>query len=437
MKIKSIFGVILVNVIGSQIKQIRMKLNMTQGELADGICSRSYISQLEMGYSLPLPDLLTKIAERLQVPMSELYEDCNREEVIKVNIHRNIRGLIANIEVCDWKKAHKYLFRLSDVQLNQEEKSIYVWGKGALARSEQHFYQSAAYFLESIELVREARDPDPLLLIRPLTSLGELYASIEQPEKAISHLYEAQKLALQHDIHGIPLVTLYYALGYMHERLGEYHSGLERFRQAEKLNIGYSSLYKSGDIYMGIGVCLRHLKQYEEAEQANRKALNILEYYNDPKKEARIAGVNNNLGIIYRCTEKYDLAISHLQKAIEIHKRIGSIHWLNNSCIELAKVYNQLGRYEEAKSICEEVIVNYTTEHILAEAYLTIADSLCHVGEKSQALDSIENALAYFSRKPNNRFFVKASSLATKMALLFGEEVTHIYDKYLAAPGVK
>ena len=342
------------NVIGSQIKQIRMKLNMTQGELADGICSRSYISQLEMGYSLPLPDLLTKIAERLQVPMSELYEDCNREEVIKVNIHRNIRGLIANIEVCDWKKAHKYLFRLSDVQLNQEEKSIYVWGKGALARSEQHFYQSAAYFLESIELVREASDPDPLLLIRPLTSLGELYASIEQPEKAISHLYEAQKLALQHDIHGIPLVTLYYALGYMHERLGEYHSGLERFRQAEKLNIGYSSLYKSGDIYMGIGVCLRHLKQYEEA-----------------------------------------------------------------------------------KSICEEVIVNYTTEHILAEAYLTIADSLCHVGEKSQALDSIENALAYFSRKPNNRFFVKASSLATKMALLFGEEVTHIYDKYLAAPGVK
>lgn len=428
---------ILVNVIGSQIKRIRMKLNMTQGELADGICSRSYISQLEMGYSLPLPDLLTKIAERLQVPISELSEDCDQEEIIKVNIHRYIRGLISNIESCDWKKAHKYLFKLSSVQLNQEEKSIYVWGKGALARSEQNFYQSAAYFLESIELAREIFDSDPLLLIRPLTSLGELYASIEQPEKAIPHLYEAQQLALQYNIHGIPLVTLYYALGYMHERLGEYHSGLERFQQAEKLNIDYSSLYKSGDIYMGIGVCLRHLKQYEEAEQVNQKALKILAFYNDPKKEARVAGVNTNLGIIYRCTEKYDLALSHLQKAVDIHKKIGSLHWLNNSYIELAKVYNQLGRYEEAKSICQEVLVNHTTEHILAEAYLTITDSLCHVGEKSQALDSLENALAYFSQKPNNRFFVKASRLATKMALLFGEEVTHIYDKYLAAPGVK
>ncbi|AYB41071.1 tetratricopeptide repeat protein [Brevibacillus laterosporus] len=425
------------NVIGSQIKRFRTKLGMTQGELADGICSRSYISQLEKGYSLPLPDLLTKIAERLQVSIPDLHKDFNREEIAKVNIHRNIRGLVTNIESCDWLKAHKYLFRLSNVELSQEEKSVYVWGKGALARSEQNFYQSAAYFLESINLAREADDPDPLLLIRPLTSLGELYASIEKPEKAIALLHEADKLVLQHEVNGIPRVTLYYALGYMHERLGEYHSGLERFQQAEKLNLHYSSLYKSGDIYMGIAVCLRHLMHYEEAISANQKALNILQYYNDPKKEARIAGVNNNLGIIYRCIEKYDLAISHLQKAIDIHKKIGSIHWMSNSCIELAKVYNQLGRYEEAKLICEEAIDNHTTEHILAEAHLTLSESLCHLGEQNRALDSIDHSLAYFSQTPNNRFFTKASRLTAKMALQFGKEVVHIYDKYLATPSVK
>ncbi|QOT01291.1 tetratricopeptide repeat protein [Brevibacterium sp. JNUCC-42] len=410
----------------------RLNLKLTQGELAEGICSRSYICQVEKGYSLPVPDILMKIAERLQVSVVDLCSDFDFSTHEQIQVHKAIRGIVSSIEEGNFENTHKLLCRISGMELKETEKSVYEWGKGVIAQSDQSFYQAASYFLESINFAR--RTSNPLLLIRPLISLGELYVTQELPHKAISYLDEAYQLTLEHEITGIPRIALHYTIGYMHVRLGEYYSGIEKFQQAEKINQAYDLLYKSGEIYTGIAVCYRHLEQYEMAEQFNFKALEALQLYTDSKKKARIAGVYNNLGIVYRCRKKYDLSVSHLEKAIQLHKEKGSVHWMNNSMVELSKVYNQTEKYEEAKMLCQAVIENNTSEHTLAEALLTLAEALCHLGEKDQALQSIDQALSYFSDRPNNRFFLKSSRLFTKIAFEFGKqpEIVSIYDKYFA-----
>ncbi|MGG0756077.1 tetratricopeptide repeat protein [Brevibacillus laterosporus] len=420
------------NTIGEKVKKYRLSLNLTQGELAEGICSRSYICQVEKGNALPVPDILVKIAERLQVSVVEICSDFDVSAYEQIQVHKAIRGIVNSVEEGDFDNTHKLLCKVSGIELQEAEKSVYEWGKGIIAQSDQSFYQAASYFLESINYARQTSNP--LLLLRPLVSLGELYSTQELPHKAISYLDEAYQLTLQHDIAGIPKVALHYTIGFMHVRLGEYYSGIEKFEQAVKINQAYDILYKSGEIYTGIAVCYRHLEQYDMAEQYNFKALEAFKLYNDSKRKARIAGVYNNLGIVYRCTQKYSLSVSNLERAIQFHEEMGSLHWMNNSKIELSKVYNLIGKYVDAKELCLTAIENNTSEHTLAEGLLTLSETHFYLGEKDQALQSIDRALSYFSDRPNSRFFLKASRLFNKIVFEFGKqpEVESIYDKYFA-----
>ncbi|AFS70695.1 helix-turn-helix domain-containing protein [Exiguobacterium antarcticum] len=68
--------------IGNEIKRIRQERNWTQSELCQGICSQAEISKIENGHNSPTVDLLQKIANRLQVPVSLLLK--NRKQIKKL-----------------------------------------------------------------------------------------------------------------------------------------------------------------------------------------------------------------------------------------------------------------------------------------------------------------------------------------------------------------
>lgn len=55
--------------IGELILRQRLAEQLTQTELADGICARAYISQIEQGSRFPGPDMLARISDKLNVPL--------------------------------------------------------------------------------------------------------------------------------------------------------------------------------------------------------------------------------------------------------------------------------------------------------------------------------------------------------------------------------
>lgn len=62
-------------VIGERIRLLRVRKNMTQADLANGLCTGSMISQIETGKARPSYHVLEQIAQRLDVPLEFLLED--------------------------------------------------------------------------------------------------------------------------------------------------------------------------------------------------------------------------------------------------------------------------------------------------------------------------------------------------------------------------
>lgn len=60
--------------LGERIKTLRKKRGLTQAQLAAGICTKSFISQIEKGYSQPALDTLQAIAERLGVTLADFFD---------------------------------------------------------------------------------------------------------------------------------------------------------------------------------------------------------------------------------------------------------------------------------------------------------------------------------------------------------------------------
>ncbi len=69
----------LYNVIGAVTKKYRQKLNMSQAELAKGICNPSHIAHIESGRRTLNAILLFQISEKLKIPLEKFFSPCSYE----------------------------------------------------------------------------------------------------------------------------------------------------------------------------------------------------------------------------------------------------------------------------------------------------------------------------------------------------------------------
>ena len=58
--------------IGEQIKSLRKKAKLTQKALAEGIITRSYLSQIEQGAVQPTYEVLEKFSEKLNCTLDDI-----------------------------------------------------------------------------------------------------------------------------------------------------------------------------------------------------------------------------------------------------------------------------------------------------------------------------------------------------------------------------
>lgn len=60
--------------IGQIIKHYRLKANMTQADLADGLISVSYLSKIENGNQIPPGDIAELLSQRLDIPVELMHQ---------------------------------------------------------------------------------------------------------------------------------------------------------------------------------------------------------------------------------------------------------------------------------------------------------------------------------------------------------------------------
>ncbi|WJP96755.1 helix-turn-helix domain-containing protein [Macrococcus bovicus] len=76
--------------LGENIKRRRIELNMTQKDLANGICTQSQISKIEKNEIIPLSNLLISIAERLQISVDNLVNHIYDHERVEIHFPKSV-----------------------------------------------------------------------------------------------------------------------------------------------------------------------------------------------------------------------------------------------------------------------------------------------------------------------------------------------------------
>jgi tetratricopeptide (TPR) repeat protein len=128
-------------------------------------------------------------------------------------------------------------------------------------------------------------------------------------------------------------------------------------------------------------------KEYVRAEHVFRKVLS---------QQPNYADVLNLLGVIQHIEGKFDSAIDHFQKALKINP-----HY-TEAILNLAVLYNDLGRYKEAKKLYTHLHSSQTTKHKTIEPVLKgklsnlhaeIGDIYRNLGLYEHAIDEYKKAL--------------------------------------------
>ncbi|MGR3765966.1 helix-turn-helix domain-containing protein [Rossellomorea sp. NS-SX7] len=125
-------------VLGKEIKKLRKLRNLTQKQLAEGICNQSEISRLEKGEVFPSIDILHLVANKLKVPTFYFYEVLIHDNISYKN---NLTGkLMTLVQNKDYIEVYKLVENeLKKTECHPEFKQFLLWQ-----------YYVSAYYLKKI-----------------------------------------------------------------------------------------------------------------------------------------------------------------------------------------------------------------------------------------------------------------------------------------------
>lgn len=96
--------------LGQKIKAIRKELCLTQNYVAEGIVTRNMLSRIENGHVTPSLETLTKLAERLEIPVGYLIDD--RDDGTKLKNERLLSIIKAEFKNENYELCLQYLDNL-------------------------------------------------------------------------------------------------------------------------------------------------------------------------------------------------------------------------------------------------------------------------------------------------------------------------------------
>lgn len=289
------------NSVGERLRQARLARGLTQEQLAHGLATKGFISQVERNRATPSLAKLRLLAERLDLGLSQLTDDRPPLELT-------------------------YLRKSAELALKAKEAG-----------------RALKLVEEAQRLARTANDRADLMRIRgqALDELGRL------DDALVAH----QQAAAAAPPDDPELNAAIYA------EIGTVLAVLERFNHAVEADmraLHWLDRSKHADpalrarVFTNLGRAMWSLGQFHEA---HKYLIEALEAATDAESLLRIANAQMALGITARAKGKLDEAIEHCNRALELHARIGQERTANRVLNNLGDVYYAMGRKADAQSV--------------------------------------------------------------------------------------
>lgn len=328
--------------LGEKIKELRENLGMTQEELAEGICTRSYISIIEKNQMKPSAELIIKLSKKLGYDLRNLKESAHPASPYYEKLNQ-IETLLYNQ---DDREALKQLQEIpEDAVLPPFEKAKWLWEKAVLiALPQERWTEGESWCNEALQLLADSTELSLIAKVHYIIGviryrMGKLEDAFESFNTGIQVMTQSPSPSMRY------LVLLYLNLAMVHNEWKEPRSALICVQKAKDLNKNTNSYYHVGDIEFHWGLALSRLNDPENAKLHYNLALQFYQYN---EKATNLGAVYTNLGIVERQLGNFEESLEFLQKAIQHYQEASLQEKEENSRYELALTLFALNRYEEA-----------------------------------------------------------------------------------------
>jgi transcriptional regulator with XRE-family HTH domain len=275
------------SLIGKKIKELRKIVGLTQGELAEEICTQALVSRIEKGDIYPSAAALYQISKKLGVDVNYFFEigTTPRLDYIK-EVEGQLRKLRTRlmyediIEIVKLEEKNP-LFKNSPVNLQ-----LLYWHKGIYINEIEKDRERALEQMKAALLL--TYDPKKVMSEREMSisiSMGIIEFSRERYDEAMKVYNKVrQGLTLTDHLHDKAIKTrVLYNTARVLTRQGEYDKSIKYCEEALRWIIEVEHLYGFAQLNYHIGYNLELQGQLHEAVSYFDKAALLCEIQNNHK----------------------------------------------------------------------------------------------------------------------------------------------------------
>ncbi|MEW4327926.1 helix-turn-helix domain-containing protein [Rossellomorea marisflavi] len=285
------------SIIGKKIRELRKAIGITQGELADGICTQALVSRMEKGDIYPSATVLYRISQKLGVDVNYFFEIGSTE---RFDYIKNVERLLNNYR---FKLQYDELIELvrkeekNPIFINHKEnKQLLEWNKAIyIAEVENDKDRAISVLLDAYQLTADQKRAMSEREMRLQLSLGNFLSLQDKYEEALA-VYERVQDVLGPNpyLQDKSIQTrIYYHTARILTRLGRYDESMEYCKKGLKWTIGEERLFGIADLFYQIGFNLEMKGELEASLPYFQKARN---YFHIQKNTKFVEFIDGKIG---------------------------------------------------------------------------------------------------------------------------------------------
>lgn len=388
---------------GQKIKHLRTMRKMKQLELADGICSVSYLSKVENDTITPSEEIKELLLKRLNINGGTV--DFDAEFYKKLN---EWQQAISDEDTETADNVYNELLSLSGPFIKQDLQIQFKVTTIKYLVTKREFKQAETIAEELKEL-----EVNFSLEIRYFYQryVGELYYYQLDFKNAYQYLSESERLLPAQIIEKSERAQLYYSLCFSTCKTDQFHASINYGKKALELYQSIYNLNRCVECHVLLGIAYSKIFNFHESVEQYKKAKKLADSINF---SVMLYTINHNIGEMYSFLGESEKAIKYYielfnSENVEEEHQIGTI-------IAIIEEYYKLGKYDEVKSWTTKGLKlanTYSNPEINYTSVFKLYEDLCEEKFDNFNEDLLKDIIPFFE---NQQKFIKLSELLKTIA---------------------